>query len=355
MSEVIDFVRVESRDLKWVFDNFKASVLYVDNSFQRRFIWLKKHQISLIETILKGMPMPEIYLWEQERDPASGATKISIIDGQQRITSICKFINNEYRLEGNHLENSKSSYADKFFSELSNDDKTKIWGYSLSIRFVKEKITKEDIVKMFLRLNNTSMSLNPQELRNAEFQGKFIKLADKLSELPFWSKYSIFSINQVRRMIDIQFISSILIFIRKGIEEETTQENINAIYDLFNEVYEKEEEDKVLFERLISEVEKIINNDDMIVSFLRRLTHLYSLILLIYYLLAKKIVIDSNIIDKYKKFVEAYKDDTNLLVVELFGESFKDDVINYRELSRKNTQGKQNRIDRLNILKRMIR
>lgn len=354
MEKVVDFVRVETRNSKWILDQFESGSLIVDNSFQRKFVWLEKHQISLIETILKNMPIPEIYLWEKETDPLSGRTILSIIDGQQRLTSLYKYLKDEFKLKDSHLDDSDPEYANKKFSELSPSLKSAIWRYSFSIRFVKEEVSREQIIKMFLRLNNTSMTLNPQELRNAEFGGKFINLAVELSEIPFWEEYSIFTMNEIRRMIDIQFVSSILIFIRLGIEEETTQSNINKVYDTYNHEYEEYEEDKSLFLDLISEVEIIINEDDVVKNFLKKKTHLYTLMVAAYYFKRRYGGMEEQQIENYKKFIEAYEDTSNKMVKEYFGEESIKDFAVYRKLSTTGTQAKRNRMNRFNILKKYL-
>ncbi len=176
----------------------------------------------------------------------------SIIDGQQRIGAIVDFINGKFELETKHLEpvNIKSGFAGKTFENLPPEFKNAIWKYKLSIRLVAESVSRNSIVDMFLRLNSTNMTLNPQELRNAKFDGEFIELCAELAENEFWEENKLFSVADIRRMQDIQFISTVLMFLRHGISEDTNQENINKTYDLFNESYREKENDKETFERV---------------------------------------------------------------------------------------------------------
>ncbi|EHK0928943.1 DUF262 domain-containing protein, partial [Escherichia coli] len=94
----IDLIKVESKDIKWLTDNLKSGVITVDNSYQRKYIWQQKDQVALIETILIGYPIPEIYLWANNTDPDTGDTKYSIVDGQQRLTTIQRYLNDEFKL-----------------------------------------------------------------------------------------------------------------------------------------------------------------------------------------------------------------------------------------------------------------
>ena len=82
--EIIDMIKNDSKDSKWIVDQYREELLYVDDSFQRRYVWHEKHKIKLIETILLGYAIPEIYVWDVTTDPDTGDTKRSIVDGQQR-------------------------------------------------------------------------------------------------------------------------------------------------------------------------------------------------------------------------------------------------------------------------------
>lgn len=60
--------------------------------FQRKLVWDRKHQSELIESILMGIPIPLIYLFEDE----NGVRQI--IDGKQRISALKRYVNNEFSL-----------------------------------------------------------------------------------------------------------------------------------------------------------------------------------------------------------------------------------------------------------------
>ena len=102
--EIIDMIKNDSKDSKWIVDQYREELLYVDDSFQRRYVWHEKHKIKLIETILLGYAIPEIYVWDVTTDPDTGDTKRSIVDGQQRIGALFSFINNEFKLKKTVIE-----------------------------------------------------------------------------------------------------------------------------------------------------------------------------------------------------------------------------------------------------------
>lgn len=354
MTTINEQINIESHTVKWAVDLMRSKLLTVDNTFQRNYVWLEKHQIKLIETILLGYPIPEIYLWQKETDADSGNMKYSVIDGQQRLGAILDYISDEFSLSSTVLneESLKHDFTGKSFSELSPENKSAIWKFKLSIRLVGESVQRKDVVTMFLRLNSTNMSLNPQELRNAEFEGLFLNAASEIAENEFWKNHSIFNLKDLRRMNDIQFISSILMFLRLGIGEDTTQENFNKVYDLYNEEYKEKEEDQKIVFKIISECEKVINGDKEVERFLRKKTHLYTLFLVIYYFIRKKGAITANQVALYRKFVLSYNDPEIEKIS--FDSKIQNEIAEYRKLSSTGTQGKMNRMRRHEIIKDIL-
>lgn len=365
----IDLISTQPQNVTWIYEGFKKGTLYVDNSFQREYVWLPKHQIKLIETILLGYSIPEIYLWITDTDPDTGVSKYSIVDGQQRIGAVYDFIQGKFKLSKDYIETETgASFSGKTFKELSPDEKRAIWDYPFSIRFIKRNVEREDIVAMFLRLNRTNMGLLPQELRNAEFEGLFIKLADEISENKFWTKNKIFSPQTVRRMKDIEFISQILIFLRKGVSGTTTQEAINEAYDHYNEVYDEYEEDKKMFERMLSALDNVIEKVSNNKKFIKKTTHLYSFLVLLYFLIEKvqeeKNFKDEKELDelidqeverfsgKSVLFIENYDNPSELK--EQFDTEDMKDITMYKGLVTEGTQSKVKRIQRIKILKKLF-
>ena len=337
--ELVRNIRVETREAKWLYDNLQNSLITVDNSYQRRYVWLEKHKIKLIETILIGYPIPEIYLWTQNIDEKDGDLHYNIIDGQQRLGALRSFINNEFELNEKELEFKNASYANKTFDQLAKHDLLSIWKYPFSLRFVDNEISKEQIVKMFNRLNSVNMILSPQELRNAKFEGKFIQLAEKISSFDFWKKYSVFTSDEIRRMGDMEFVSTILMFFREGIEEDITQEKLDRIYELYNEVYEEAEDDETLFGELIKQCDLLFEKVVDLNTFLNK-THLYTIFTVSYYFL-KYGGFQTPHIHKFSDFVQQYqqKDDTDPLITQ------------YKEYLQSQTRSKKSRLGRNKILR----
>ncbi|KKC98747.1 DUF262 domain-containing protein [Photobacterium halotolerans] len=294
-----------------LFSEMKAGHYFVDNSFQRRLVWVEKQRIRLIETILIGYPMPEFYLWQQQVNPDSGMQKHSIVDGQQRMSAIMQFIGNEWPLKSVYLDKKEADYSGKSWAELSDENKGKIWNYVINVRTIPSDINREEITALFKRLNETDKSLNPQEIRNAEFNGLFLKASEEVADnktLQSWDKkWNIFSDNEKRRMADISFASSLLIYQRSGISNDTAK-NINKVYDLYNDVYEQKESDLRVINEVLNDIDKLFRESEEIASFFTSTVHLYTLFVAIDYLKSEDINIE-DIGPRLLDFIHAYKSD----------------------------------------------
>lgn len=345
---IIENMDTESRPVKWVFDEFKKGNLFVDESFQRKYIWIRKDRISLMETIILGYPIPEIYLWATGTDPTSGDTKYSIIDGQQRIRTVGLFIDGKLKLTDSGLEFQNPAYRGLVFEELAPEIRSAIWSYKISIRFVKAAVQRDDIVKMFLRLNSTSNALNPQELRNAEFHGQFLNASEAVASLPFWGKWEIFGDGEMRRMQDVQFASTLLIFMRSGFEDETTQSAINKMYDLFNETYPEKDADIAQIDMTLKLLDDVLTLEPALKATFQKKTHLYTVFTLANALLGRGGT-------DPKKFAP--------LLVQWFdwsenrsqpARAWEKHSAEYRRLSQEGVQKKSNRLSRYSILEEYV-
>lgn len=185
------------------FNNIQISVDYFYNSkkfiihpvFQRHFVWTKKQKSSLIETILTGMPMPNIYTYLD-----LNSDKELIIDGQQRLTTIKKFINNEFKLSG--LENKYLNGFDYF--TLPPEYQNRIKNYRLNITQIDNLNNNSILYEIFKKFNTGATKLNAQELRNCIYQGKFNSLIQKLTNYEGFNK--IFKDKETDRMEKEEFI-----------------------------------------------------------------------------------------------------------------------------------------------------
>ena len=138
----------------------KEKALIINPPFQRKPVWSDRNRSFLIDTILHGLPVPEIYI--QVKTDNEGNTKYVVVDGQQRIRAILDFIEGDLEL----LAEECPDYGGKTFADLPSGVKHDFWDYSLVTRELKTQ-SEAEVKSVFLRLNKYVAPLLPQELRNA--------------------------------------------------------------------------------------------------------------------------------------------------------------------------------------------
>lgn len=173
--------------------------------FQRRFVWTHDHQEEFLDTILRGFPFPEIYVCIGEIDVGKMKTTKLVIDGQQRLTTIKKYI------DGDH---EKPLSKVPYFKDLGEKAKSFI-SYEVVVRDLG-KVDDATIREVFRRINLTKFQLESVEIHNAIYDGKFIVTAKKIVELTDLRKYEVFHESELTRMADLYFILLLMSTIQLG-------------------------------------------------------------------------------------------------------------------------------------------
>lgn len=146
-------------------------------SFQRRYVWKDELASRLIESILLNVPIPPCYL-SQNRD-----FELDVIDGQQRIYSIYRFLNNQFELAGLKIFEELNG---RRFHTLAKHVQRKLETYTLRCIVVTNESSPEIKFDVFERLNSNTVPLNPQELRNCIHRGALIDLVNELATYKPW-------------------------------------------------------------------------------------------------------------------------------------------------------------------------
>ena len=147
--------------------------LIIDPDFQRGNVWAKKQGSELVESILMGIPIPVMYLFEMKDG------KKQVVDGRQRITAILDFLNGKLVLKDLKIlpsyNNCKFSDLDMKMQGLFEDSQM----YFYIIQPPTPERVKYDI---FDRVNRGGTRLTNQEMRNALYRGKSTRLISELSK-----------------------------------------------------------------------------------------------------------------------------------------------------------------------------
>lgn len=183
--------------------------------FQRREVWSDKARSYLIDTILRGKPIPKLYM-RQDVNPTTRRTKREIVDGQQRLHTVLTFIKDGFKISKAH----HPDYGGKYFSGLDTETQRDILKYEFVVDLLQD-MPDGEVYDLFARINTYSEKLKPQELRNALWFGEFKSSVYQLAKefVGFIGDSKVFSAKQILRMAEAEFISELLLAIHEGIRE----------------------------------------------------------------------------------------------------------------------------------------
>lgn len=184
--EILERFKVAQNSLVIQQSDFSLAAIYemvsrksidISPHYQRRDRWHPEKQSALIESFLLNVPVPPVYLSEDEYG------HYSVIDGKQRITAICEFFSGNLRLK---MLKKFPELDGLYFQDLPSQLKN-----ALTVRPYVRITTllkqSDDQLKyeVFLRLNTGGDTLKAQEIRNVAYAGPFNEMLFTLSESPF--------------------------------------------------------------------------------------------------------------------------------------------------------------------------
>lgn len=182
----------------------KRQDLILQPDFQRKLVWAVKHKESFIDTILRGYPFPEIYIAQSGIDLETFQSQQVVVDGQQRLSAIMSYVNNELPC--------KKIPA---YSSLNDQQKADFLNYDVVVRDLKDA-SSDTIKEVFRRINLTQYRLNDIEINNAIYEGEFISTAKVILDNLDSESFPIFSDNELNRMGDLNYILMIMATLEEG-------------------------------------------------------------------------------------------------------------------------------------------
>ncbi|KPA99941.1 GmrSD restriction endonuclease domain-containing protein [Ahrensia marina] len=205
-----------------------AGKLTIQPEYQRNYIYAEnngKREQAVIDSLLKGYPLGLLYFNKV------GDEKFEVLDGQQRITSIGRFVTNKFAImDGGNP---------KLFDSLPKDQQARILDSKMLI-YVCEG-TETEIKQWFETINIAGVPLKPQELLNAIYSGPFVTLAkaefsnSQNSNIQKWSAYIKGSANRQ------DYLERALDWVSKGdigtyMSAHRTDNNITELKNYFDSV-----------------------------------------------------------------------------------------------------------------------
>ncbi len=232
-----------------------TGTLEIQPAFQRRAIWPEAAKIMLIDSILKEIPLPKIFVGTSID---AGNTLRVIVDGQQRITAILEFIDNKFKLGSPYI----GEYKGLYFNDLSDEVKDAFLLYPLDFNEF-QNWSDEDLRDVYKRVNKYNFSSNTQELRRADYPGQFLQLSEVLAAIDFFNDAKIFTLANRRRLLDVEYTSELLAILIDGVQDK--KKKLDHFYLEYRDWHDATDY-KSQFLNTIASVESLFPNEVLNIS-----------------------------------------------------------------------------------------
>jgi hypothetical protein len=250
--------------LEW----YNNDQLELNPDFQRRAVWSEKAKSYLIDTIIRGKPMPKIFISQSLKKARNIRV---VVDGQQRLRAIIGYVNGDYRISRAHNpELYRYSYSD-----LPETIKSEFLQYELSVDILFD-MPYEDILDIFARINSYTVTLNTQEKLNAFYLGYFKQTAFQLGHryATYFVEGGIMTKAKVTRMAEAELASDLLVALTDGIQ---TNKNIEQYYKKYEDELGSLTAEARKFETIMSYIGAIYKPEELLETNWSRIHLFYTL------------------------------------------------------------------------------
>lgn len=188
--------QIDSKKFGLYVDSYPMSLLELLNlylegdidlkaQYQRNFKWTDEQKTRLIESLFLGLPIPPIFLYQDEK------AMWEVVDGIQRLSTIFQFFGKLKKEDGEfydplHLTRAPElTYLENLtYEKLPEELQREFKKLKFDLIIISKKSDQEVKLEIFRRLNGFGTELMPQELRNALIilaDSKFFDFIDELS------------------------------------------------------------------------------------------------------------------------------------------------------------------------------
>lgn len=224
--------------------------------FQRRAVWDDNARSYLIDSIVRGYPVPQIYM-RIKIDLESKKSKREVVDGQQRLRAILDFLQDKFTIMSMHNQ----TYAGVQFSKLQDEIQEAFLKYELSTTLILDD-KDTTVLDIFARLNTYTITLNKLERLNARYFGLFKRTAFNLGlDLNrFWLDNKILNPQKIYRMEDAELCANLLIAMMDGLKSSGSK-ILEEYFKRYDEVFKDREKLIERFKKIIDVIGELFSNN----------------------------------------------------------------------------------------------
>ena len=211
----------ESISVREVYRMFREGQLVVP-AYQRSFVWSQEHQEMFVESLLAGYPAGMVMA------AATTEGHYEIVDGHQRVRTICRFIDKDFRWR-------------KDAQPLPKEEQERFLDLPVAFGFLLDVGGTEQVIDLYRKVNTIGESITPQELRRSGARGDFAALVERLTERlrqpaehpevsgSVWIDLGLFEEAELRRREDQELIARLVLSVLDGTPRPNEGE-LDAVY-----------------------------------------------------------------------------------------------------------------------------
>lgn len=211
----------------------KGNTLKLAPEFQRSETWTNSAKSYFIDTLLRDLPIPPVYI-RLVTDADAKTSYREVVDGQQRLSAIVKFIDGELVLDKRSKE-----YTGKTYATLDFEDQQRFLASQIG---VEQLFGADDdtVLDIFHRINAYGLSLNNQELRHGKYQGgkysgefrfTVTKAAERWEIL--WTQFKVVSVRNRVRLLHHELVAQLFGIVLEGVTDGG-QPKIDKLYERYD-------------------------------------------------------------------------------------------------------------------------
>ncbi|WP_298928202.1 DUF262 domain-containing protein [uncultured Ramlibacter sp.] len=152
-------------------------------AFQRKFVWKKIQCDRFVESLLLGLPVPGIFLVQQENK------RLLVLDGQQRLVTLAAFYSGVINKKEFALEHVQKKFKGATYKSLEEADRRTLDDSIIHATVIKRTAEGQDlgsVYSLFERLNSGGTQLSAHEIRVALVPGPLMHLVREMNAAPKW-------------------------------------------------------------------------------------------------------------------------------------------------------------------------
>ncbi len=250
---VLDFLRWQ-----------KDGTLDLKPPFQRGSVWRAVLKSSLIDSLLRGYPVPALFL-QDRTDATTLDRQLVVVDGQQRLRTLIGYVDPSALTDYDDRDDFVIQHvhdrtrAGARFADLSEADRQLILNSRLNVYTVGSSVVDRELLEIFRRMNTYGAKLNAQELRNAEYSGFFKEFVYRFSAdtLDRWLAWGVFNRQQIAEMRDVEFVSDLALLVLTG-RQAVSKTTLDHAYGRYEERFDNLEAVETRLDSFRSDLDELL-------------------------------------------------------------------------------------------------